>query len=185
MPRWLYNPRRIKMSTNITTRTAASDRLPSRHLLCLWVTIAGIANALVPAVFFSETHLFGQTDMRYRAAVAGTVLLEYTVVFLLLLFHANVGFASGYAVATAGIVTLTSAVLGFFTVAPAGLGWAKPNTEAMVLAGLGFAIVSNVVLLVASIKYARAIHPRLHLGGFFLGIAASLALLVFYLRILG
>jgi hypothetical protein len=44
--------------------------------------------------------------------------------------------------------------------------------------------LSNAVFLVASIRYARAIHPRLHIGGFFLGIAASLALVFLYTRIL-
>ena len=50
--------------------------------------------------------------------------------------------------------------------------------------GFEFAVLSNAVFLVASIRYARAIHPRLHFGGFFLGIAASLALLFLYTRIL-
>jgi hypothetical protein len=103
---------------------------------------------------------------------------------LLLLLHANVGFASGYAVATSAIVTLGSAVLAFITLRPAGWGWSAPLVEILVLAGLAFAVVSNAVFLVASIRYARAIHPRLHLGGFFLGVAASLALVFLYTRIL-
>jgi len=157
---------------------------PKRHFLCFWVCVAAIANALVPTVFFSATHLFGQTDLKYRAAVALLVLLEYAVVFVLLLFHANVGFSSGYAAATATIVTLGSAALTYITLAPAGWGWAAFYAEILVIAGLAFAVISNAAFLVASIRYGRAIHPRLHLGGFFLGIAASLALLFVYVKIL-
>jgi hypothetical protein len=175
------------MTTNTSTSRAieAAAARPSRPLLCTWVLIAGIANALVPAVFFSARHLFGPTDVRYRAAVAAMVLLEYAVVFLLLLLHANAPFAGGYAVATAAIVTLTSLALSYMTLAPAGWGWSRTNVEALVLAGLAFAVISNIVFLIASIRYARAIHPRLHVGGFFLGIAASLALLFLYVKILG
>jgi hypothetical protein len=93
-----------------------------------------------------------------------------------------VGFASGYSVATAAIVTLGSAVLAFMIVEPAG--WNALYAEIPVLGGFAFAVLSNAVFLVASIRYARAIHPRLHFGGFFLGIAASLALLFLYTRIL-
>lgn len=175
------------MTANPSGSPAVEDAAPrpSRHLLCMWVLIAGIANALVPAVFFSARHLFGPEDTRYRAAVAAMVLLEYAVVFLLLLLHANAPFASGYAVATAAIVALTSAALAYMTIAPAGLGWSRPNVEAIVLAGLAFAVVSNIIFLIASIRYARAIHPRLHIGGFFLGIAASLVLLFLYVKIIG
>jgi hypothetical protein len=174
------------MSANISTSPAQDATLPRprRHFLCSALCVAALANALVPAVFFSQTHLFGQTDPRYRALVAVVVLVEYAIVFLLLLLHANVGFASGYAVATAAIVTLGSAALAFLTVAPAGWGWSALYAEIIVLGGLAFAVLSNAVFLVASIRYARAIHPRLHLGGFFLGIAASLALIFLYTRIL-
>jgi hypothetical protein len=157
---------------------------PRRHFLCVALCVAALANALVPAVFFSETHLFGQTDPRYRALIAVVVVAEYAIAFLLLLLHANVGFASGYAFATAATVTLGSAGLAFLTVDLAGWGWSALYAEILVLGGLAFAVLCNAVFLVASIRYARAIHPRLHLGGFFLGIAASLALLFLYTRIL-
>jgi hypothetical protein len=174
------------MSSNISASPGQDATLPRprRHFLCSALCVAALANALVPAVFFSQTHLFGQTDPRYRALVAVVVLVEYAIAFLLLLLHANVGFASGYAVATSAIVTLGSAALAVLTVAPAGWGWSALYAEIIVLGGLAFAVLSNAVFLVASIRYARAIHPRLHLGGFFLGIAASLALIFLYTRIL-
>lgn len=145
--------------------------------------VAALANALVPAVLFSETHFFGQADPRYRALVAVVVVAEYAITLSLLLLHANVGFASGYAVATAAIVTLGSAVLSFITVDLAGWGWNAPYTAILVLGGFALAVLSNTVFLVASIRYARAIHPRLHLGGFVLGMGVSLALIFLYVRI--
>jgi hypothetical protein len=174
------------VSADISTSPVqdATAPRPRRHFLCTALGVAALANALVPAVFFSEKHLFGQPDPRYRALVALVVLVEYAIALLLLLLHANVGFASGYAVATAAIVTLGSATLAFLTVAPAGWGWNALYAEIFVLAGIAFAVLSNAVFLVASIRYARAIHPRLHLGGFFLGIAASLALIFLYTRFL-
>ena len=39
--------------------------------------VAALANALVPAVFFSETHFFGQTAPRERALVAAVVLPSF------------------------------------------------------------------------------------------------------------
>ena len=174
------------MSADISTsptHDTATPR-PRRHFLCVALCVAALANALVPAVFFSETHFFGQTDPRYRALVAAVVVAEYAIVFLLLLLHANVGFASGYAVATAAIVTLGSAVLAFLIVDIARWDWNALFAEILGLGGFAFAVVSNAVFLVASIRYARAIHPRLHLGGFLLGIAASLTLLFLYARIL-
>ena len=45
------------------------------------------------------------------------------IALLLIVVHANVGFASGYAVATAAIVTLGSAVLAFWIVDLAGWDW--------------------------------------------------------------
>ena len=173
------------MSADISTGPAqdAVALLQRRHLLCIALCVAALANALIPAVFFSETNLFGPTDPGYRALVAIVVLAEYAIAFLLLLLHANVGFASGYTFATAATVTLGSAVLAFITLGPAGWGWSALYAEILVLGGFGFAVLSNVVFLVASIRYARATHPRLHLGGFFLGIAAFLALVFLWVRI--
>jgi hypothetical protein len=174
------------VSADISTNPAqdATTPRPRRHFLCLALCVAAVANALVPAVFFSDTQLFGHVDPRYRALIAVVVVAEYAVALLLLLLHANVGFASGYAVATAAIVTLGSTALAFSILYPAGWGWSALYAEILVLGGFAFAVASNAVFLVASIRYARAIHPRLHLGGFFLGIAASLALLLLYARIL-
>lgn len=146
--------------------------------------MAAIANALVPAVFFSETQLFGHTDPRYRALIALVVLIEYAMVFLVLVLHANVGFASGYAVTTAAIVTLGSAALAFVVVEPAGWDRNALYAEIVVLAGLAFAVLSNAVFLLAAIRYVRTVHPRPHLGGFLLGVAASLVLLFLYTHIL-
>jgi hypothetical protein len=176
----------ISVLADISTASAqdAITSPPRRHILGVALCVAGIANALVPAVFFSETHLFGQTEPRFRALVAFVVIVEYAIVFLLLLLHANAGFASGYAVATAAIVTLGSTVLAFITVAPAGWDWDALYAEILALGGLAFAVLSNSVFLVTSIRYARAIHPRFHLGGFVLGIGASLALIFLYAHIL-
>lgn len=157
---------------------------PRRHFLRVALCVAALANALVPAVFFSETRFFGHTEPRYRALVAAAVLAEYAIAFLLILLHADVGFASGYAVATAAIVTLGSAVLAFFIVYLAHWDWNALYAEIVGLGGFAFAVLSNAVFLIASIRYARAIHPRLHLGGFLLGIVASLAFLFLYTRIL-
>ncbi len=160
---------------------AASPR-PRRHFLCTALCVAALANALIPAVFFSDAHLFGQTDPRYRALVTAVVLAEYGIAFLLLLLHSNVGFASGYAVATAAVVTLSSTALAILTVYFAGWTWSALYAQPVILGGFGFAVLANVVFLVAGIRYARAIHPRLHLGGFCLGIAACLALLFLYIH---
>lgn len=175
------------MADDIAVGGERAGATPHRHRnpLCAIVCLAAVANALVPALLFADTHLFGPSDMRYRAAVAAMVLAEYAVVFLLLVFHANVGFASGYAVATAAIVTLGSAALTLFTVETAGWGWSRTNIEILVVLGLAFAVVTNAAFLLGSIRYARAIHPRLHMGGFFLGIAASLGFFYLYVRILG
>jgi hypothetical protein len=174
------------VSTDISTNTAldAAAPRPRKHFLCSALWVAAIANALIPAVFFSDAHLFGTADPRYRVAVTLVILAEYGIVFLLLLLHANVGFASGYAVATSAIVTLGSVLLAFVNLYPVGWGWDPFLVEVLILAGFAFAILSNAVFLVASIRYARAIHPRLHLGGFFLGIAACLALIFLYGHIL-
>lgn len=174
------------MNADISTSPVRDEVAPrpTKHFLCSALCVAAIANVLVPIVFFSDTHLFGQTDPRYRGMVALVVLVEYAIAFLLLLVHANVGFTSGYAAATATIVTLGSAALTYITLAPAGWGWSALYAEILVLAGFAFAVLSNAVFLLASVRYGRAIHPRLHLGGFFLGIAASLALLFVYVKIL-
>jgi hypothetical protein len=173
------------VSADISTSAAqqASTPRPRRGVLVA-LSVAALANALIPAVFFAATRLFGQVDPRYRALVATVVVAEYAVAFLLVYLHANVGFASGYAVATAVVVTLGSAALAFITLEPASWGWSALFGNVLVLGGYGFAVLSNLVFLIASIRYARAIHPRLHLGGFLLGIAALLALLVLYTHIL-
>jgi hypothetical protein len=44
--------------------------------------------------------------------------------------------------------------------------------------------LTNAFFLVASIRYPRAVHPRLHVGGFFLGLAASIALVRFCAQML-
>ena len=59
--------------------------------------------------------------------------------------------------------------------------------SALVIAAVANALVPAVffsVFLASSIRYARAIHPRLHLGGFFLGIAATFVPIYLYLRLL-
>jgi hypothetical protein len=153
---------------------------PRKHFLGTALWIAALANVLIPAVLFSVSRFFGLTDLRYRALVAFVVFAEYAIAFLLFLLHANVGFAAGYAFATATTVTLGSAALAFITLVPAGWTWS--GGEIVVVAGFCFAVLSNVVFLIASIRYARAIHPRLHLGGFFLGMMAFVALVFLYIR---
>ena len=174
------------MSPDMSTGPAqdAVTFRPRRQFSCVAVCVAAIANALVPAVFFSETHLFGQTGPGFRALITAVVVAVYAIAFLLLLLHANVGFASGYAVATAVVVTLGSAVLAFITLEPAGWGWSALYTEILVAGRHSYAALSTAAFLSASIRYARRIHPSLHLGGFLLGIAASLVLLFLYVRIL-
>jgi hypothetical protein len=173
------------MSADTSTITAsdAAPR-PRRHFLCTALCVAALANAFVPAVLFSQANFFGPTDPRYRALVVAVVLIEYAIAFLLLLLHANVGFASGYSVATSAIVTAGSATLAFATLYPARWSWDGVGADIFVVGGFAFAVVSNVVFLLASIRYARAIHPRLHLGGFVLGIAASLAVVYLYVRVI-
>jgi hypothetical protein len=173
------------MSADISNSAAQNATRPGlrRHFLCTALCVAALANAFVPAVLFSQTTFFGQTDPRFRALVAAVVLVEYAIAFLLLLLHANVGFASGYAVATAAVVTAGSATLAFLTVFPARWSWNGLSGEIFVLGGFVFAVLSNAVFLISGIRYARAIHPRLHLGGFILGIAASIAVVFLYVRI--
>jgi len=173
------------VSADISTSSAqdaANIRL-RRHLLCTALCVAAVANALIPAVLFSVTQFFGPTDPRYRTLVVAVVVGEYAIAFLLLLLHANVGFAAGYTFATAATVTLGSAVLAFITLGPARWTWSARYVEILALGGFAFAVLSNIAFLVASVRYARAIHPRLHLGGFFLGIAAFVVLVFLYVRI--
>lgn len=155
---------------------------PRKHFLGTALWVAAVANVLIPSALFSVTRFFGPTDLRYRVLVAFVVLAEYGIAFLLFLLHANVGFAAGYTFATAATVTLGSSVLAYIVVVPARWGWSGLPGEVLVLAGFAFAVLSNVVFLIASIRYARAIHPRLHLGGFSLGIAAFICLALVYIH---
>jgi hypothetical protein len=168
--------------SNSATQIAAGPR-PRRDFLGTALFVAALANAFVPAVLFSQTSFFGQAEPRFRALVAAVVLVQYAIAFLLLLLHANVGFASGYAFATAAVVAAGSATLAFLTVFPARWSWNALSGEMFVLTGFAFAVLANVVFLAAAIRYARAIHPRLHLGGFVRGIAASLAVVYLYVRV--
>jgi hypothetical protein len=177
-------PRNTLMSADVAaspTQTGADIRL-RRHVLCTSLWVAALANVLIPAVLFLVTQFFGPTDPRYRALVAAVVLAEYGIAFLLVLLHVNVGFAAGYAAATAVTVTAGSAVLAYVTLAPARWSSSGLPGEILVAGAFAFAVLSNLAFLVASIRYGRAIHPRLHLGGFALGIAAYVALIIVYLR---
>ncbi|HTS10737.1 MAG TPA: hypothetical protein VMH00_01340 [Candidatus Limnocylindrales bacterium] len=170
--------------TKAAHEAAPVPGLARRHFLCVALGVAALANALVPALYFSETHLFGHTDARYRALIVLAVLVEYAMVFLVLVLHANVGFASGYALTTATIVTLGSAGLAWLVVGPVGWDRNALYAQIAVLAGLAFAVLSNAVFLLAAIRYTKAVHPRPHLGGFVIGIAASLILLLIYTRVI-
>lgn len=145
--------------------------------------MAALANAFVPAVIFGDSRLFPHADPRYRMLVAAVVLVEYAIVFLLILLHANVGFASGYAATTAAIVTLGSALLAALSINPGAEGWSSLYEEFLDVGALAFAVLSNAVFFWAALRYARAIHPRMHLGGFLLGVAASLAVVFLYVRL--
>jgi hypothetical protein len=173
------------VSAEISTSPSQDDDVvsrPRKHFLGTALWVAALANVLIPAVLFSVTQFFGPTDLRYRALVAFVVLAEYAIAFLLFLLHANVGFAAGYTFATAATVTLGSSVLAFITLRPASWSWSALLGEILVIALFSFAVLSNVVFLIASIRYARAIHPRLHLGGFCLGIAAFIGLVLLYVH---
>lgn len=177
------------MATRISGDAAegaiATGAEPRRHIICTALWVAAFANVLVPAVLYSDTHIFGLTSPSYRAAVSFVVLFEYVIAFLLVLLHVNAGFASGYAVSMSAILTLGSAGLTYITLAPVGWSWSATSIEILVVCGLAFAVLSNAAFFIASVRYARSIHPRLHLGGFFLGVAACLALLFLYTHILG
>jgi len=166
-------------TSSISGQDAVNIRL-RRHLLCTALWIAALANVLIPTVLFSVAQFFGAADIRYRALVAGVVVGEYAIAFLLILMHANVGFSAGYTAATAATATVGSGVLTYITLAPTRWSSSALPGEILVLGGLAFAVLSNLAFLVASIRYGRAIHPRLHLGGFFLGIGAFLALVALY-----
>jgi hypothetical protein len=152
----------------------------SRHILCTALWVAALANVLIPALWFSVSQFFGPTDPRYRVLVALVIVAEYLIAFLLILLHANVGFAAGYTAATAATVTVGSVVLAYVTLAPARWSSIGLLGEILVAGGFAFAVLSNCAFLVASIRYGRATHPRLHLGGFSLGIAAYVALIIVY-----
>lgn len=172
------------MATDVAASPAAdtADIRLRRHILCTALWVAALANVLVPTVLFLVPQFFGPTDPRYRALVAVVVAAEYGIAFLLTLLHANVGFAAGYTAATAATVTVGSVVLAYITLVPARWSSSGLFGEILVVGGFAFAVLSNVAFLVASIRYGRAIHPRLHIGGFSLGIAAYVALLFTYMR---
>lgn len=173
------------MTTNpasVTEENALGPK-PSRHFLCTALCVAALANAFIPAVIFGDSRLFPHDDPRYRILVAAVVLVEYALVFVILLLHANVGFASGYAATTAAIVTLGSALLAAISINPGAEGWSSLYEEFLDVGALSFAVLANTVFLWAAIRYARAIHPRMHLGGFALGVAASLAVVFLYVRL--
>jgi len=170
------------VSANVSAspaQDAANIRL-RRHILCTALWIAALANVLIPTVLFSVTQFFGPADARYRALVAAVLVGEYAIAFLLILLHANVGFAAGYTAATAATAAVGSSVLSYITLTPARWSSSALPGEILVVGGLAFAVLSNLAFLVASIRYGRAIHPRLHLGGFFLGIGAFLAVVALY-----
>jgi hypothetical protein len=149
---------------------ATGDIRLRRHILCTALWVAALANVLIPSVLFLVAQFFGPTDPRYRALVA------------VVLLHANVGFAAGYSAATAATVTVGSAVLAYVTLGTARWSSSGLSGEILVVGGFAFAVLSNFAFLVASIRYGRAIHPRLHLGGFSLGIAAYVALIIVYVH---
>ena len=173
-----------EISANSADAVVAPREQTRRHIVCTALWVAALANALIPILLFPDARLFGQTAPGYRVTLALVVLLEYVIVFLLLLFHTNVGFASGYAATTSAGLTLGCAGLTYITLAPAGWGWSTVTAELLVVGWLAFALLSNAAFFIASVRYARAIHPRMHLGGFLLGVAACLALFALYTRIL-
>ncbi len=67
------------MSADISTSAALDDATPRprRHFLCVALCVAALANALIPAVFFSDSGLFGQTDARFRALIAASLALLF------------------------------------------------------------------------------------------------------------
>lgn len=165
------------------TECGKIDLRRRRSLLRAALCVAALANAVVPALLFSNKNLFGHTDPIHRALIALVVIGEYAIAFLLLRLHANESFATGYATATASIVTLASALLAFLTVRTAIWNWEAPFAQFLVVAGFAFAVVSNAIFLIASVEYAYVLHRRLHLVGFALGLAASVGLVFLCARV--
>jgi hypothetical protein len=155
-----------------------------RHLLLVALSIAGLANACFPAVFFSKTNYFGQIALRDAVLVAVVVLVEYAIPLMLILLHADSSFVDGYAIATASVVTVASSMLTFFFADLARWSENTPNAEIVGLGAFGIVVASNVVFLIASILYGREIHPWLHLAGFLLGILSSLVFCALCARLL-
>jgi hypothetical protein len=82
------------------------------------------------------------------------------------------------------VITLGSTMLAYSTWHSSGWDWIASYLEILTLGGAAFSVLSNNPYFFASIRYARAIHPRLHRRGYFLGIMTSLALLFLYARLL-
>lgn len=172
------------MCVDLSISSKAPISHARRRTVAVTLSVAAIANTIVPAVFFSDANLFGESNLHDWALIAVVVMAVYAIGLLLLLFNADVGFASGYVVATSTIATLASAGFVFASVEPALWDWSELYGVVIVLAGFAFTVSSNIVFLIASIRYARAINARLHVGGFFLGITSSFALLFLYSSIL-
>jgi len=169
---------------SISSRTSMVTSEGRRRILAIALCVAALANALVPVVWLANARMFGDSNPHNRIVVAGVMIVEYAVGLLLLLANANIAFAGGYVVACGAIVTLASAILALATIEPGTWDWTELYAVIAVLGGFAFALLSNIVLLVTSIRYARAVNRPLHIGGFSLGIATSLAVLFFYSSIL-
>jgi len=155
-----------------------------RYFLRTALCFAALANGLVPAALFSNTEIFGHIEPWHRFLVTLFVVIEYAIALFVLHLRANVGFASGYVVGSAAIVTVVSSLLAFLTVHTASWTWRAIHAQSFALGWFAIVFFANLVFFVASVRYARAIHPRIHLGGFSLGIATSVALVLTYLWIL-
>jgi len=178
-------PRTTSMCVDLSISAESPPPHSRRVTLAMALCVAAVANAFVPAVLLSDANLFGNSNPHDRALVAVIVMVVYATALLLLLLNADVGYASGYLVSTGASATLVSVLLTFASVEPAGWDRDQLYAVVVVLAGFTFAVSSNIVFLVASVRYARAINLRLHLGGFLFGAATSLALLFLYSSILG
>ncbi len=165
------------------------DRIEARpqrevHTLCLALLVAAAVNVLIPAILFANREFFGAISFRHRLPVVAAVFVEYLIAFLVIRLHENRGFAGGYAIAMSAVVTLGSVALSWTVVRFAGLGAVAVPSRILVVGTFALAVLSNAVFLAASVRYARAIHPRLHLGGFITGVVACFVLLFLYLHIL-